>query len=89
MGLGIDDFYALLQELLTEEQLEKEWEHSLSEVAYQYDPASKTNSLVPLRRPSWMLRVVLSKASKEVPSELMPKGLILSLSNNALKSSDS
>lgn len=53
-ALDIDEALALLQEILVEEQLEREWEWSLSEVAYPYNPTTKKAPYKPLPRPAWM-----------------------------------
>ena len=53
-NLDIDDALALIQEILIEEQTAKEWEWSLSEIAYPYNENSKSNKFVPLERPKWM-----------------------------------
>ena len=82
LSLDIDDFFALLQEVLIDEQLEKEWVYTLSEVAYQYDPSSKVSRLRPLERPVWMIKIRSKHTPKEIPVEMMPKGLVISLSRS-------
>ena len=55
--LDIDDGIALLQEILVNDQLNKEWEWSRSEFAYSYNQNTKTSKFIPLERPEWMRRI--------------------------------
>jgi hypothetical protein len=73
-----DDGIALLQEILLDDQLEKEWQWSMNEIAYSYDANSKTSKFTPLERPEWMQpnRVVKIDKMKVKASE-MPIGIVL------------
>lgn len=68
--------FAHLQEILTDEFLEREFYHSLSEIAYRYNKGTKKSDYVPLKRPYWM-RVVISKTIKKVKikKSLLPVGV--------------
>lgn len=81
--LDLDDAIGLYSEILVEEQLEKEWQHSLSEVAYVYDKASKKSKFKALGRPDWMAQydhVPNQPLPKmKIPKSAMPVGNIISL----------
>lgn len=89
LDMNIDDFFAFLQEALVDEQMEKEWFYSLSEVAYQYDSGSKQSRFIPMQRPSWMMNVRSKRQLKTIPYDMMPKGLVTSISPQASKLLDS
>lgn len=57
-NLDIDDALGLYQELQIDDQMHKEWEWGLSEIAYPYDSSTKKQKYKPLSRPSWMLPMV-------------------------------
>lgn len=65
-----------LQEILTEDHLEKEFYHGLSEVAYRYNKSTKKSDYVPLKRPYWM-RATVSRTIKKVKikKSLLPVGM--------------
>src|SRR5687767_289801 len=81
--LDLDDAIGLYQEILVDEQFEKEWEHSLSEVAYSYDKATKKTKFKALGRPDWMAKysVVPNQPEKTVriPQSAMPVGVVVNL----------
>jgi len=72
--LNVNDAFALLQEILVDEQLEKEFLWARSDVAYKYDKVTKKSTLIKLNRPNWM------KKNLDIPSESnvtrMPKSLL-------------
>lgn len=79
--LDLDDGLALLQEILVEHQLDREWEWSLSEMAYPYDSRTKTNRFKALPRPSWMqgnADVTIKKV--KMLKSLLPVGNVIGLS---------
>ena len=69
-NLDVEDAVALVQEIQVDEQIQREFEHSLSEIAYQYDKASKKSKFVPLHRPPWMV------LRKELPKTRLPKAYL-------------
>lgn len=82
--LDVDDALALLQEMSMQEQFQKEWEWSLSEVAYEYNKSTKTSKLRELPRPAWMKMGSRSyQKSLEHPKQIkmkrsfMPVGVII------------
>lgn len=79
--LDIDDATGLLQEILVDEQLKKEWEWSLTELAYPYNSNTKTSNFKPLDRPDWM-HPKQTDEKKDLPiyrirRDLMPLGVII------------
>jgi hypothetical protein len=73
-----DDGIALLQEILLDDQLDKEWEWSLTELAYSYDANTKTSKFIPLERPEWMRPNKVAKVEKvKVRASELPIGIVL------------
>lgn len=75
-NLDVEDALPLCQELLVREQHEKEWEWGMTELAYKYDPTTKTSSLQPLPRPDWM-RPKKSDRIVKIPKSMLPAGVIV------------
>ena len=75
--LDPDDGIALLQEVLTDDQLDKEWQWGLSEIAYPYNESTKKSEFKPLPRPVWMQKE-LRKPIKAVRinASMLPVGII-------------
>ena len=67
--MDIDTAIGAYQELSIDEQLQKEWEWGLSEVAYSYDSSTKKSRYVPLQRPAWMNPII----PKQLPVVKMRK----------------
>lgn len=77
--LDIYDALPLIQEILVDDQLQKEWEWGMSQNSYSYDATAKKSKFNPLKRPEWMNA---NKKVKEIPnvtirSGEMPMGMIL------------
>lgn len=67
--LDVDDASALLQEIFINDQLDKEFQWMLSEIAYPYNEASKRGEFKPLPRPVWMREEVrYIKEHQKMPS---------------------
>lgn len=75
--LDIDDAIALLQEILVDDQLDKEWEWSLFEGAYKYNEQTKTSKFMPLDRPEWMKSIPKPVKNIRIRASQIPAGLIL------------
>lgn len=71
-NLDIDEAMGLYQELSIDDQLGKEWEWGLSEIAYPYDPSTKKSKYKSLQRPPWMLPIV----PKQLPVVRMKKSFL-------------
>jgi hypothetical protein len=72
--MDVDDALGLYQEILINEQLEREWEWQRTELAYKYDETSKTSSLVPLPRPAWMREPIIAPPRIKIPKGMLPVG---------------
>jgi len=82
--LDIDDAIGLYQEIIVQDQFDKEWQHGLSELAYEYVPATKKSKYKPLERPKWMRmtkEMIKSKPIKKIKilASMMPQGNIVNL----------
>jgi hypothetical protein len=53
-NLDVDTALALLQEILTSDQLDREFQWGMTEIAYPYDAQTKQSRFSPLPRPQWM-----------------------------------
>lgn len=73
--------FAHLQEILTDEFLEREFYHQLSELAYKYDKGSKKSNYVPMKKPYWMNPAAPKEIKKiKVRRDMLPVGLIKDIS---------
>jgi len=82
--LDIDDAISLIQEILYNEQIQKEWEWTLSEMSVQYDKDGK-GKLRPLDKPKWLLPI--KEEVKELPKikilkSMLPSGIVLRWDEN-------
>lgn len=79
--LDLDDVMGLYQEILVDEQMEKEWEWGLSEMAYPYNKSTKKQHFKPLSRPDWMVIHPSNQPVKKVkiPIKALPVGVIINL----------
>lgn len=64
--LSVEDALAHIQEILTNEQLDREFTWSMSEASVIYDPKTKLTRPNPLPRPYWMKEKSI-KSDKDVP----------------------
>lgn len=83
-SLEIDDALALVQEILTDEQLDREFEWGMSEAAYSYNKSTKTSKFNPLPRPAWMLPDAKPIKKIKIRKDLLPEGLVLNADGNPL-----
>jgi len=77
--LHVDEAIGLIQEIYLDDQLNKEWEWSLSENAYSYNESTKKSDFHPLKRPEWMLTTHKIPEIKKVKFRRsdLPMGLVL------------
>jgi hypothetical protein len=66
-----------IQEIIVNTQEEREFAHSLSQVAYSYDPGSKRTKYVPLHKPPWMVLRDPDSVKTRIPKENVPLGKII------------
>lgn len=76
--LRVEEALAKIQEILVDEQLEREFQHSLSEIAYPYNSSTKKSEFRPLTRPAWMRpKVKIEKIKKrKIPATSLPIGTV-------------
>lgn len=75
--LKVEEAVAIIQEILTDEQLQREFAWGLSERAFSYDPKSKQSEFHALPRPYWMRPKIDMKVKKtKIPKMLMPVGMV-------------
>ena len=75
--LDIDTAVGLLQEILITEQLEHEWQWSMTEIAYPYNKNTKKSEFQELPRPDWMRKIVPKPEKIMIRRDLLPVGLIV------------
>jgi hypothetical protein len=79
--LDVDDATGLLQEILVDEQLEREWQWSLTELAYPYNESTKKSNFKPLDRPKWMMTVLPENQPKiptiHIRKDMFPAGIVI------------
>jgi len=78
-SLPVDDALAYVQEILTDDQLDREFLWSTSELAYKQDSITKQTIPIKLSRPYWMLPEFGVKEKKliKIPVNLLPMGLVI------------
>lgn len=75
--LPVLETMAKIQEIIVDDQLEKEFQYGLSEMAYRYDKNSKTSKFVPLPRPAWMRPKIHPIKKSLIPRAMLPMGNII------------
>lgn len=79
--LEVDDALGMYQEITIDDQMQKEWEYGLTEIAYPYNSSTKKSEFKPLERPKWMLPIAPKVLPKvKIPQNIMPMGNIIDLS---------
>lgn len=73
-NLWPEEAVAFVQEILADDQHEREFIHSLSQVAYQYNKATKKSKYVPLTRPIWMTARRKREVVTLLRKDLLPVG---------------
>ena len=75
---NMDVFEALahIQEIVVDEQLDREFYYGLSEAAYTYDSRSKVSKFNPLPRPHWMRKRIQPIKKFLIPANMLPFGVI-------------
>lgn len=77
-ALWPEEAIGFVQEILADQQAEREFVHSLSEVAYEYDKRTKKSRYKPLKRPVWM---VMRRSDNNLITvfrrDMMPVGMVV------------
>ena len=76
-NLEIEDGVALLQEIIVDNQLQREWEWGMNEMAYPYNQMTKKSEFKPLDRPSWMQKKYEAPKKIKIPIHLIPLGNVI------------
>jgi len=77
LNLWPEEAVGLIQEILADQQLDREFMHALSEVAYVFNPHTKKSRYAPLHRPSWMLLRDREQVVTRIPKSMLPVGNII------------
>jgi len=81
LNLPLNTAIYLYQEIAINIQLKKEWEYSLTELAYPYNKNTEKNEFKPLQRPDWMAETADALITvTKIPKSLLPFGVITDLS---------
>jgi len=75
-NLKVDDGLAYIQECLVQQQLDREFTWSMSEMAYPYDAVTKKSIFKPLERPYYMLEPAKPIRKVRMLKAYMPVGVI-------------
>lgn len=77
--LKVFDALAIIQEIMTDKQLEREFQYGLSEIAYPYNSQTKKSIFKPLDRPDWMRPTISHQDIPrfEIPKSFLPEGVVL------------
>jgi len=83
-NMDVDDAIALMQEIIIEKQLDKEWDWVRSENAYVYNENTKKSDFKPLDRPEWMQEHKKHKESATVKykASMIPLGNVIRFNAN-------
>lgn len=82
-NLWPEEAIAFIQEIMVEDQLDREFLHSLSDVAYHYDKTTKKSRYKPLARPLFMIqgtqqkprRILLHRRMLPIGNVIYPEGV--------------
>jgi hypothetical protein len=74
-NLKLDTALALVQEILTDEQLDREFLWGMSEKSYSYNAKTKVGRAIPLDRPYFMQTEVKAPVKTKILKSLMPVGV--------------
>ena len=75
-NLWTEEAIGFIQEIEADDQTQKEFLHSLSEVAYPYNQGTKTSKYAPLQRPLWMVKRDVEEVETTLDRRLLPIGII-------------
>lgn len=79
-AMDFEDAISLMQEIMINDQLDREWQWGLSEIAYSYNSTSKESKLRKLPRPDWMEVTLIKPITKVmIPKNMMPVGAIIKM----------
>jgi hypothetical protein len=73
-NLKIDTALALVQEIITDEQLDREFLWGMSEKSYSYNAKTKVGRAIPLERPYFMQQEAKAPAKTRILKSMLPIG---------------
>lgn len=73
-ALQVSEALAKIQEIITDEQLDREFQYGLSEMAYSYDKRTKKSRYNPMPRPHWMRAKIKPIERFLIPAYMLPVG---------------
>ena len=79
-NLSVKEALSKIQEIYTEDQLEKEFVWSTSENAYSYNKSTKKSDFRPLPKPYWMKPAAKALPVMKMHRKLLPVGRVVNLS---------
>lgn len=79
-GLDVDFVLASVQEILTDEQLDREFLWAMSDRSVIYNPKTNSAKPNPLKRPYWMAEEVKPPEKIKIQKSLLPIGVVSYLS---------
>lgn len=74
-----EDAIACVQEIMVDEQLEREFLHAHAEVSYGWNKATKKTTFQQLERPAWMVlgnAIEQERKRREIQKEVIPKQML-------------
>ncbi len=71
-----EEAVGFIQEILVDQQFEREFFYSLSEIAYPYDKATKRSRYIPMNRPAWMV-IGGGRKDQRVLKDSLPVGNVI------------
>jgi len=78
--LSVDTALSYIQEIFVDDQLDKEFTHSLSEIAYVYNKNTKKSEFKPLSRPVWMQKEIKEVKKIKMLRSMLPVGNVQDVS---------
>lgn len=75
--LPVHDALAIIQEIMVDKQLDREFLYGLSEIAYPYDSGSKKSTFKPMQRPHWMKEQIQPIPRFKIPASMLPVGVVM------------
>lgn len=72
--LNVVTALAMIQEIITDEQLDREFQYGLSEMAYSYDKRTEKSRYNPMPRPHWMRAKIKPIERFLIPAYMLPVG---------------
>lgn len=75
-SLTVEEALSKVQEILTDEQLEREFEWGMSDKSASYNAKTKTSTFHPLPRPYWMKEKPKPVQATRMSSNALPQGVL-------------